>query len=113
MLSIRDYYHFEALYALAHRPDGGEHASVDVPGLFGECGRRSENRRLLNELREENWSDEYVRKQERAAFGSPPPAERLAVARKLTLVSEMNKGFVADRRLWQWVEKALEDVDVV
>jgi len=113
MLSIRDYHHFEALYALVHRPDGGEHASADVPGLFSERGRRSENRRLLDELSEEDWSDEYVRKQERTAFGNPPPAQRLAVARKLTLVSEMNKGFVADRRLWQWIEKALEDFDVV
>lgn len=29
--------------------------------------------------------------------------ERLAVARKLMLISEMNPNFVADKRLWRWL----------
>ncbi|KIH90281.1 hypothetical protein SPBR_00623 [Sporothrix brasiliensis 5110] len=37
---------------------------------------------------------------------------RYAVARKLTLMSERNANFVADKRLWQWIEDALEIVDV-
>lgn len=34
--------------------------------------------------------------------------DRLAVARKLTVMSEMNPGFIRDRRLWRWIEGALK-----
>lgn len=33
--------------------------------------------------------------------------ERLALSRKLTLVSSMSEGFVADKRLWKWMAKAV------
>lgn len=36
---------------------------------------------------------------------------RAAVARKLTLMSEMNPYFVADARLWRWIEGALREDD--
>ncbi|MCJ1264992.1 hypothetical protein MMC22_004867 [Lobaria immixta] len=33
--------------------------------------------------------------------------DRLAVARKLTMIAAMNKEFVADKRLWKWLAKAV------
>jgi hypothetical protein len=34
------------------------------------------------------------------------------VARKLTVAAEINDTFfIADRRLWRWVEEALKDLD--
>lgn len=114
MRGIRDYHHFEAFYALIHASkwgkDDDDDESVDVPGLFDAYAQRSENRLLLYELREGDWSADSIREQEQASFGSAGAAndDRVAVARKLTLMLEMDKRFVADRRLWQWIEEALK-----
>lgn len=35
--------------------------------------------------------------------------DRLAVARKLTVMWDMNPRFVADARLWKWLTGALDD----
>ncbi|KAK1765978.1 hypothetical protein QBC33DRAFT_579267 [Phialemonium atrogriseum] len=114
MRGIRDYHHFEAFYALIHASkwgkDDDDDESVNIPGLFEAYAQRAENRLLLDELREGDWSADYIREQEQASFGSAGAANdgRVAVARKLTLMLEMNKRFVADRRLWQWIEEALK-----
>ncbi|KAK4031791.1 hypothetical protein C8A01DRAFT_41762 [Parachaetomium inaequale] len=120
MLSTRDYHDFAALYALAHpgqgggKDDDGESAARDVlPALFSERARRDENKKLLGELGEDDWPRDEVERQERASFvrpSSPATQEKLAVARKLTLLAEMNERLVADRRLWRWIEDAMEDV---
>lgn len=34
------------------------------------------------------------------------------MARKLTLMSEMKERFVADRRLWRWIEDAMNLKDI-
>ncbi|KAF5251266.1 hypothetical protein FANTH_3558 [Fusarium anthophilum] len=36
----------------------------------------------------------------------------VVVARKLTLMHEMNSNFVADKRLWLWIESVLETLDI-
>lgn len=112
MLSIRDYHDFEVLYALVHKPDGERAGPGDIPRLFDERAQRYENRKLLDELGKDDLSQDYVKRQEQAAFGSSQAvnSDRLALARKLTLMSEMNKRFVADRRLWRWIEDTLEDI---
>lgn len=35
-------------------------------------------------------------------------SDALSVATKLTLMSEMNPNFIADKRLWSWIEAALD-----
>jgi hypothetical protein len=117
MLSTRDYHEFEALHALAfpRKEEGEEDGGVtqDMPALFSERARRSENVRLLGELSQDDWSPDEVERQEGSSFGKPSlaTAEKMAVARKLTLMAEMNERFVADKRLWRWVEEALKDIE--
>jgi hypothetical protein len=129
MLSKQDYHDFGALYSLAHRGDGqdgdgdgdgegegdGEGGAVDMAALFSERMGREENRRLLEELAVDDMPRDEVERCERASFGSPSSragcVEKLAVARKLTVAAEMNGRFVADWRVWRWVEEALRDGD--
>jgi hypothetical protein len=33
---------------------------------------------------------------------------REAIARKLTMMAELSDGFVADRKLWRWIEEATQ-----
>ena len=122
MLSTRDYHDFAALYTLASPGQGGcedddESVARDVlPALFSERARRYENKRLLDELGEDDLPPDEVERQERESFGrpsSPATTEKLAMARKLTLMTEMNEGFAADRRLWRWIEDAMGGLDDV
>ncbi|SPQ17634.1 be2a466e-a0d6-44d2-9225-397dbde39b44 [Thermothielavioides terrestris] len=119
MLSTRDYHDFVALYSLGRCSDGNEEGrsesdegNPDIPALFAERARQSENMQLLAELREDDSPPDYVKRQEQASILARAQAhpEKLAVARKLTLMSEMNERFVADRKLWRWIEDAMEDI---
>lgn len=102
MVSIRDYHDFEALYMMVHKSQVKEgEAETDIPRLLVEWASRRENRKLLKELTVDDTSREYVETDGCASFGSLTEPDRLAVARKLTLMSEMNKRFVVDRWLWQ------------
>jgi hypothetical protein len=80
--------------------------------LFHERAKSDENQKLLSKLQQEDLTLEELQEEERACF--PPSrtvnSDAVAVARKLTLMSEMNPGFLADRRLWQWIEDAQKDV---
>ena len=109
LLSKNDYEHFRRLFELVYKTSADE--AGDGRGLlwlFHERANRDENRALLAELQEEDMTREELEKRERAHF--PPSrtvnSDVLAVARKLTLMSEMNPVFFADHRLWKWIEKA-------
>ena len=62
----------------------------------------------------DDMARDEAERREQGSFGSPSRAgcvEKLAVARKLTLAAEVNGRFVADWRVWRWVEEALRDGD--
>jgi 3-hydroxyacyl-CoA dehydrogenase len=104
MLSIRDYHDFATLYALAHgQPE--KQVEEDLPALFNERAGSRGNKRLLEELREEDLSPEEVAREERESFGcptTPSTAQRIAVARKLSVAVEIiDTFFLTDRRLWR------------
>ena len=107
MLSIQDYTLFRILYELVYKVEDG---GVDIPRLFYERAKREDNRQLLSELSGDDLSEEDVKQAEDAAFPSDRTIKtsRLAVARKLTVVSELNHRLLADERLWRWIEVALE-----
>ncbi|KAK0621130.1 hypothetical protein B0T17DRAFT_591075 [Bombardia bombarda] len=109
LLSKNDYEHFRKLFELVYKPSNeGDEGRVGILSLFHERANRVENQKLLAELQKEDITMEELQEKERACF--PPSrtvnSDAIAVARKLTLMSEMNLGFLADYRLWQWVEEA-------
>lgn len=72
-----------------------------------------DNKQLSTKLREDDLSEEDVKQREGDYFGNGKDAETdRAVARKLTVMSEINRGFVADARLWRWIELVFEQEDL-
>ncbi|KFA74842.1 hypothetical protein S40288_03523 [Stachybotrys chartarum IBT 40288] len=109
LLSKNDYEHFRRLYELAYETNTGEDGSAKgILWLFHERANQDENKRLLAELEEDDITMEELQEKERAWFipSRTANSDAVAVARKLTLMSEMNPGLLADHRLWQWVEDA-------
>lgn len=103
---MRDYELFRTLFATVSELKGAE--AIEVPLIFHERARRDGNRQLLAELGGHDPSADHVKREEMSAFGADEP-HKISVARKLTLMSEMNRGFVADRQqLWLWVEEAFK-----
>ncbi|KPM38214.1 hypothetical protein AK830_g8378 [Neonectria ditissima] len=109
LLSGQDLPLFRTLYELVYEsevktlPD-----SIDYGRLFHGRAMLSSNKLLLSNLSEDDLPDEEINARETDVF-SGATSGRLAVARKLTLMSGMNPGFIGDRRLWRWLEDALED----
>lgn len=64
---------------------------------------------MAAELKMEDRSVGELAKYENDYFRVMKSSGKEAAARKLTLVSELNQGFVADKRLWRWLDKALND----
>ncbi|KAF5669496.1 kinase-like domain-containing protein [Fusarium circinatum] len=110
LLSKNDYQLFERLFELIYEKDAFVDGKERILGLFHERASRDENVKLLAKLQEDDLSAEELQEKERACF--PPKrtvnTDSIAVARKLTLMSEMNPLFLADHRLWKWVEEARE-----
>ncbi|KAI9149378.1 hypothetical protein HJFPF1_11430 [Paramyrothecium foliicola] len=109
LLSKNDFETFRRLYELVYKINAGEEASPkEILWLFHERANRGENKVLLVELQQDDMEIEEVQERERGYF-IPNRTENtadIAVARKLTLMSEMNPGFLADHILWQWVDEA-------
>lgn len=114
LLSNQDYTLFKALYGLVHKA-----GSEDIPQLFYDQSVQEHGRELMAELRqmeleeedEEEDEEEETGDQTDGEFGDTDESGSLDVARKLTLMSEMNPNFVADKRLWLWVESALKQAE--
>ncbi|KAF4950123.1 hypothetical protein FGADI_8392 [Fusarium gaditjirri] len=108
LLSGQDLPLFQRLYGLVFM-SGVEYPSdsIDHGWLFHQRAMTPSNKQLLSELKEYDLTDDEVKERENEVF-SGEKVDRLAVARKLTLMSEMNPGFVGDRRLWRWIEEALK-----
>jgi hypothetical protein len=107
--SKNDYKHFKRLFELVYETSAEEAGrSKGILWLFHERANWDENRKLLTELQEEDITVEELQEKERACFplSRTVNSDAIAVARKLTLMSEMNPGFLADHRLWQWIEEA-------
>ncbi|KAF5550716.1 kinase-like domain-containing protein [Fusarium mexicanum] len=110
LLSKNDHQLFERLFRLTFGMDACMGREKEILWLFDERAIRKENVKLLAILQEDDLSTEELLEKERACF--PPKRtvnkDSIAVARKLTLMSEMNPLFLADHRLWKWIDKCLE-----
>ncbi|KAF7553637.1 hypothetical protein G7046_g7046 [Stylonectria norvegica] len=110
LLSANDCQHFTRLYELVYKTSTEEaRGPAEILLLFHERASTDENKRLLLELQQDLMTEEEEQEDIRMSFrpsrinGRP---DALAVARKLELMSEMNPGFFADRKLWRWVVEA-------
>ncbi|KAF5551063.1 altered inheritance of mitochondria [Fusarium mexicanum] len=88
--------------------DGNPLDSRDYGCLFHQRAMAPSNKQLLSKLKKDDLTDAKAKERENEVF-SGDKLERLAVARKLTLMDETNPGFIGDRRLWRWIEEALKD----
>lgn len=107
LLSRNDFEHFKRLFDLVYKPNSEE---AGILYLLHERAKTDENKKLLAELQEDDMTAAEVQEQERRVFPSTRCAnsDTVAIARKLTLMSEMNPAFLANHVLWQWVEEALK-----
>ncbi|KAF5649501.1 RNase H domain protein [Fusarium tjaetaba] len=108
MLSTQDYTLFKSLYDLVYNEN-----SDDIPRQFHERSMQDSGRALFAKLCQEGESGEGDEPtQEEDANGQTTVSVEAVIARKLTLMSELNTNFVADKRLWLWIENVLETPDV-
>jgi len=113
--STTDYHLFRALWELV-----GNY-NQDMATFFRSRQSSKKYISLHNELKEEDQTAEQVTKMEREYFRND--VWRLAVSRKLTLVSQWSSRyhepwthgirsngnvFVADKKLWAWISKCLK-----
>lgn len=106
MLARQELALFEMLFDLAWPS-----SSIPMPELFFQRSKMEDNRKLLAELAADDMTPEDVEKEE-AYVGmrdNKAEIEQIAVARKLTVMAEMNPLFVADRTLWRWLGETLDD----
>ncbi|UPK96846.1 hypothetical protein LCI18_007781 [Fusarium solani-melongenae] len=109
MLSTKDYTHFKVLYDLVY-----EKESKDIPQLFHKQSIQKHGKALLVKLSQDKLKEEeeeLVQEQENGTRGHMDKSNSPAISRKLTLMSAMNPDFIADKRLWLWIEKALKPAD--
>ncbi|KAF4948919.1 hypothetical protein FGADI_9203 [Fusarium gaditjirri] len=104
MLSTQDYTLFKSLYDLVCNKN-----SDNIPQLFHDRSMQESGQALFAKLCQGESEEEEDR------ITSPDDdndqanvSVEVVVARKLTLMAEMNTNFVADKRLWLWIEKALK-----
>ncbi|KAI9736400.1 MAG: hypothetical protein M1818_006133 [Claussenomyces sp. TS43310] len=92
---LQDYHYFTELYT--------SEAEINVPKLFKDVQKEDEFVELAKALAEDDRPATKTERDEEAYFhGSGSGIE--AIARKLTVMAELSQGFVADRRLWRWIE---------
>uniref|UniRef100_A0A0D2XPG4 Aminoglycoside phosphotransferase domain-containing protein n=1 Tax=Fusarium oxysporum (strain Fo5176) TaxID=660025 RepID=A0A0D2XPG4_FUSOF len=77
--------------------------SDDIPQLFYERSIQESGKAIFAKLCQESPDEEEEEEHDRGCNNQLSKSADFAMARKLTLMSEMNHNFVADRRLWLWI----------
>lgn len=95
LLSTQDHVLFREWCRLAYRMEDEQ----NIRGLFREKAAEEANQRPLEELREREQAT-FVRERDDVSG-------RRAAARELTVVAELNGDFVADGKVWRWIELAM------
>jgi len=105
MDSLQDVRHFTQLYTSI----SGE-ADINVPILLKRIKTQGEFPRKALSLTADDQPSSDIEREEMEYF-SHVGLKRLALSRKLTLVSNMSEGFLANGRLWRWLAKAVGSED--
>lgn len=110
--SLQDLNHLEALYTLSREPatsNSGDEKK-DNNGLLSMLVTRAMTEdalALAAELATDDEPESEVRRREKEYFDAVG-VKRLTIARKLSVAAKINPLFVADRRLWAWVDGLIE-----
>lgn len=116
MSTRADCEHFMRLYDLVYNTATGYRDATTanvIVRLFHDRANQAMNKQLLAKLQEDDLVGEELHEDEKMHFprDKKKACSRVAVARKLILMSEMNPYFFPDLRLWRWVEEALAEDD--
>lgn len=76
---------------------------MDIHTLFREEYKKATISNMAKSLEADDQPPSVIQKNEKTYFSNVGP-ERHTLSKKLTLASELSRGFVANRKLWQWVE---------
>ncbi|CAK7265210.1 hypothetical protein SEPCBS57363_001465 [Sporothrix epigloea] len=111
--AFQDYVHLEALWTFAcgSATPSDEDDITSLPGLLTELAEEEDAMELAEDLAAEDVPESKIQRREKEYFELLGP-ERLAVAQKVALAAEMNPHFVADYRLWRWIDAVMEDRDM-
>lgn len=98
--ALQDFHHLEALYQLTTSPttDGNLQATL----VSISAGPKA--RLLSATLAEDDQPENEVRLQENKYF-SAVGEERRGLAKYISFISQFNPLFVADKRLWRWIDE--------
>ena len=114
MDALQDYKHLEVLYALVRSSmaskDGGDDMDTSLPGILATRTKADDALALAGDLAADDEPESEIRRQEKEYFDAVG-AKRLALARKVAFAASMNPQFVADGRLWRWVDAVIEYYD--
>ncbi|KAF2271256.1 uncharacterized protein EI97DRAFT_497351 [Westerdykella ornata] len=100
MDALQDYNHFaELLMSVSKKP-------MDIPKLFREQYNEKSISEMLEVLAADDDQQSDIARRENEYF-SAVGRDREAISRKFTMALELNRGFIADGRLWRWMEDAL------
>ncbi|KFY37547.1 hypothetical protein V494_04712 [Pseudogymnoascus sp. VKM F-4513 (FW-928)] len=117
---IQDYNYFKELYTSVYKPT----EEVNIYALFKTAQKEDKLVELAEEVADqEEWAPEILQYEEDyfAVIGEMEKPiggaeeirligiERRAIARKITMVSGLSQNFVADHRLWRWIEEMKRD----
>lgn len=86
--------------------------NISVPAWFTKMAKRKRTLEKLQSLTAENRPREEIGREE-AQYFFCTGSRRLALARKLTLVAQLNEDSVADSKLWRWMMQYVQARDSI
>ncbi|OAA48509.1 Aminoglycoside phosphotransferase [Metarhizium rileyi] len=98
--ALQDFYHLEALYQLTT----GAAKDANLRATLVSISTESEARLLSAALAEDDEPENKARLLENKYF-SAVGEERRGLARYISFISQFNPLFVADKRLWRWIDE--------
>ncbi|KAF2189972.1 hypothetical protein K469DRAFT_625997, partial [Zopfia rhizophila CBS 207.26] len=99
--ALQDYRHFTELYALVYKQ-----RITHIPALFGKQRMETAVSNMAKILVADDQTPSDIKRGEDAYF-SNVGLQRHALSRKLTIAAALSRGFVADGKLWRWIENAV------
>lgn len=113
--ALQDYGHLEALCALvwgSGTPGDGEDNTNSLPAILATRATTRDALALAGELAADDEPESETRRREKEYFDAVGD-KRLALARKVAFAAKMNPQFVADGRLWRWLDAVTEYYNAV